>query len=690
MSAGAFFVGLALFSLIVVPPFVGARLVLRWRMPSASGSVTTLAAAVVGIALISTVCEILGSFGEFRPWAVMGSCLVLGAGLAAIALRATRHERTHRRLLVTRSPIAVLAVLAGAAVVAAWTTRALVAWNGGIVDIDSLQYHLPFAATFAQTGSVVQPHYAWLDPVWTFYPFNTELFHAVAILAFGRDVLSPALNLGWLGLALLGAWCFGRARGVSAPCMVLALGVLGSPLLVVTQAGTANADIGGLAMLLCAAALLVVPTPTTATYALAGTAAGLAASTSLEFLPVVAGLSLGTLVADRLPVPFRRRAFVAGLLLTGSFWFVRNWAQIGNPFPSIRSIGPLRLPGPPLPAVARYGFSVVHYAGSGRFWRHTVLPGLHAAFGPAWPLVVILAVAGVCACLLPSATRELRPVGIAAATALVVYPLTPTTAYGPPGDPFLFAPNLRFATAGLVLGLTALPVAAASISRTRPRLNHVVAGRYPVWLVAVFTAGSVVVASNIGTGFGGAVRWLDGGSKKALGFGALALAGALACTARRAAYRAVAVLTVVAVMAAAGFAAQRHYLTRRYSSSAVSIDAWARSVSHHRIGIVAYAEQYPLFGLDLSNRVSYVGSRGPEGALVRASTCQQWRQQLAVGGYSYVVVGVNDWMLAPIREAQWTTSDPAAREVLHTADGTVFSVDSGQPSRAGCSARLTS
>jgi hypothetical protein len=66
-----------------------------------------------------------------------------------------------------------------------------------------------------QQGSIAHLHYLDSDPVTVFYPASSELLHAVGMVVMGSDVLSTVMNLGWLALALLAAWCLGRCFGVA-------------------------------------------------------------------------------------------------------------------------------------------------------------------------------------------------------------------------------------------------------------------------------------------------------------------------------------------------------------------------------------------------------------------------------------------------------------------------------------------
>ena len=77
------------------------------------------------------------------------------------------------------------------------------------------------------------------------------------MLFFDRDIVSPLINLGWLAVALLAAWCIGRPYGLGPQALIGASIALGSQSLVEFQAGEALNDITGVAFMLAAVALLV-------------------------------------------------------------------------------------------------------------------------------------------------------------------------------------------------------------------------------------------------------------------------------------------------------------------------------------------------------------------------------------------------------------------------------------------------
>ena len=111
---------------------------------------------------------------------------------------------------------------------------------------DSLWYHMPLASRFVETGSTGRDLY-FFDPIFfaSFYPANSEVLHAIPILAFARDFLSPLLNLGFLGLGLLAGWAIGRPYGVAPQALLGAAVVLGAETMTDFQAGEALNDVGG-------------------------------------------------------------------------------------------------------------------------------------------------------------------------------------------------------------------------------------------------------------------------------------------------------------------------------------------------------------------------------------------------------------------------------------------------------------
>lgn len=678
VTAGTWTVGLVCLACIWLAPFFGASRLVRRLAPAVTGSPALLASVVLTLVFVTLTSEALGSVGQFRRWPLVAACLVVGAGAALAGRPPSRPDVRVKPGLAT-----LMAVGLAVVVFARWAIESGASLRSGILGTDSLQYHLPFAATFAQSGWLSRLHYAWLDPVWTFYPYGSEIFHAIGMEAFGSDVISPVLNLGWLALAMLGAWCCGRRWGAAPLTLAMACIVLSLPVLTASQAGSADNDIVSLALLLSAVGLLFTVAETGGGYLLAALAAGLAAGTTLAALPAVAGLTAGVLLLDKRGISAMRRLWMLGLIVPGGYWYLRNLVRIGNPMPALK-VGPLHLPAPAFPAVARYGFSVAHYLPDGWFWRDYVRPGVHAAFGPGWPFVAVLAVLGAAAPLSRRTDPLVRPVALGAAIAAAVYIVTPTSAYGPPHDPFLFAANLRLLLPSVAMFTV---IAAVFLWGYRPRR---LAARFsndgvlePVW---VGVAGALSCVALVGSS-GAYEQWGHNPLFASIG-GAAALLGCAFGMSWRPFLRAVAGVTLLMMLVVAGLPVADSYLTHRYTAEG-PIYHWARNLEGAKIGTIGFADQYPLFGLHLDNQVSYVGTVGAHGSFLLATSCAQWREDLSRGGYDYVVIGDNDWSLAPIPERTWTQSDPAARLVIATKSsagprGVVFRIVRGIDTTAGC------
>ena len=142
--------------------------------------------------------------------------------------------------------------------VAEWTFPSQLSLDQGMFGGDTTWYHMPFAARIAQEGSTVHLHFT--DPLrlaaW-YYPQSSELIHAAGIVLFKTDWLSPLINLAWLSIALLAAWCVGRPYKVGPATLVAGAIVLDAGVMIETQPGEGRNDIMGLAFLLAFAAFLI-------------------------------------------------------------------------------------------------------------------------------------------------------------------------------------------------------------------------------------------------------------------------------------------------------------------------------------------------------------------------------------------------------------------------------------------------
>jgi hypothetical protein len=648
----------------------------RW-LGELTGAVARLAEIVIGLALLIALLELLGTVGLFSFAPIVIGALIVGlAGIRAGEGAAVPRARVGRAQDGGRvhQPVATaIALMGAAAVIAEWAAPGLQSYDTGIRTFDSLWYHLPWAASFAQTGRITSLRFTDVEYLTPFYPATSELIHGLGIVLLGRDTLSPGLNLVWLSLALLAGWCIGRARGVGPGSLLGTALAMGTPMVYFSQAGSAANDVVGIFFLLAAVALVLAAGDGPAGIVLAAIAAGLAAAVKLSMLAPALALTVGVIWIS----PSGRRVATAvtwlvPAFLAGGFWYVRNLIAVGNPLPWVNLPG-LATPAPPLQQ--HTGYSIAHYLTDGHFYGAFVKPGLASGLGPWWPVVVGAAVIGPLLCLLPAPTpevagargdRTVRMLGLVALASLAAYIITPESAAGPAGDPTGFAFNLRYSAPALTLALAIFPLA--------PVLRGARAS------AATLGALAIVIAITLAEARLWPAAYLPG----AILIGALAL-GAVALLAMRSGARrgrgrrvsAAFALGVAAALvlagAAAGYVGQRHYLRGRFVfgpgvSHLSPVWALFRGIHDARVGIVGtYGGffSYPLDGLDDSNRVQYVGQRGAHGSFTPITNCRSWREAVNAGGFDYLVTtpARDPWRPSALEfspEGAWTATDPAA------------------------------
>jgi lysophospholipase L1-like esterase len=302
VSAGSYVLSVALLAVLVLSLGFSAVRLRQRHMPDWEGAPAHLVEAVVGVALLIWISELLGLVDLLYAGTVVVSALLLAAAIAFGPRVLSRGEGgaagegvldpppptppageaslpggggvggpTPEEALATgggggspaptgpAGPRAMSLVAVGvvALVFAHWGLTTADALSRGIFNFDSLWYHMPFAVEMAQSHSVTGLHYT--ETVFTnwFYPQNSELLHAVGILIADRDTLSLFLNFGWLAIAFLAAWCIGRPYG-RGPLTVVAAGVLlECHTLVVREPGAAKNDVMAAALLLAAIAILI-------------------------------------------------------------------------------------------------------------------------------------------------------------------------------------------------------------------------------------------------------------------------------------------------------------------------------------------------------------------------------------------------------------------------------------------------
>jgi hypothetical protein len=701
LSAGAYLLGFAELALITLAFGYGAVRLRRALLCGWSGAPALLCEVVIAISALTVVAEILGTVSAFGEIEMILASLAFAA-LAAWGAGRIASKPGRAAEAPPAPPVGLLATwiaIAGvAAVVAGWMVPTLGSLAGGMDRADSLWYHMPLAAEFVQTGSLGDVYF--FDPVFfaSFYPSNSEILHAVPILTFDRDIISPVLNLGLLAVGLLASWCIGRPYGMAPASLVGGSVALGSQMLVEFQAGEALNDITGVVFILAAVALLVNGyaaagdgrdrTISWAALGVAGLAAGLAAGMKLSFLAPVAALTVGVVaVATRGTRVRAALVWTLPLLATSAYWYVRNAIATGNPIPYVSSLGPIELPAPERSFELRPGFSVSHYLTDVDVWWDWFIPGLNESFGDLWPLTLAVMVGGGVAAVWRGGEPVLRMLGATVLFTTLAYLFTPLTAAGEEGQPIAFVWNVRYIAPAVAIALAIVPCLPAARATERRR-------------TVVFAALAVLLAVTVAS----LVQWQQGHTKGAVAsaVGVIALAGGFAWLRSRghigpaATRRSVAVLAAaaIALTALAGWFGQRHYLERRYENTSPRLDLaptlrWARDIRDARVavaGVRGVFNQYPLYGTDLSNEVQWLGMRGEHDAWLRIPTCEQWREALNEGGYTHVVTTYDPFhpgRLTDTKEALWTRADPATRQVVRDGAVSVFEIE-GEMDPAAC------
>jgi hypothetical protein len=631
-------------------------------LPDWSGPPARLAEVVIALAIPFAVAQILGTFGWFERWPVFAGVLVvagvvtaLGRGPVAASRRVTGAGR--------REEI-VVAVGATAVVVAQWVMHTADALGRGMTHGDTLWYHGPFAARFVQTGYLTHASSTGLEglatPLHWSLPLNGSLAHAMLVLPFDHDIVSPVLNLGFLALGLLAGWCIGARHGAGALALLATVVVLGLPTLTGTQPGQASNDVVTSVLYLTAIALLFESELRPAPVAIAAVAAGLGLGTKLTVLAPLAVVTIGVIVvAWRARKPVTAVAWCVALFCSGSYWLIRNWVVFGNPVPwSEVSLGPLHLD-----RAMESRPALVTLLDQWDTWDEFVFPGLRDALGRGWIVVLVLAVGGAIAGVVRPRIPLGRVAGLASLAGIVALPFIPFSAdFG--GGIFVFI--VRYLVPEFVVGvlLGVLVVIDAPVLWRRV-------------LVAVF---AVLVVSDVTSEYiEGAELWPSGYAAAGV-IAALAMIGIAAAmwwyfAEGRAPAGPVAIgagsVAVIAVAVLAGWFVQRDYLDQRYVDAGLPNDNTNesfRDVHDARVASIARDHFYPLFGLDLSNDVELV--EGPRSGS-DVERCRAWRRML--DGYDFVVLGSDPF--APQRpDPAWIADDPAVSVALVDGDETVYRV----------------
>jgi len=153
--------------------------------------------------------------------------------------------------------------------------------------------------------------------------------------------------------------------------------------------------------------------------------------------------------------------------------------------------------------------------------------------------------------------------------------------------------------------------------------------------------------------------------------------------------RAVASRPTSLLILALGYPLQRHYLRDRFAAGSgvpgMHMEAayrWARDKHDVRIGLAGTTAgflEYGLYGTDLSNRVVYLGKKGPHGAYSAIPTCQAFRAAVNAANLEYLITTPFLNFLHPGEpisspESRWLRNDPAAKPINRSGPVTIWEI----------------
>ncbi|MSO41934.1 MAG: hypothetical protein EXQ70_08630 [Solirubrobacterales bacterium] len=719
MSLSQYLLGAAELAVIAASLGLGAYRVRALLVSGWTGAIARLAEIVLGISALIVVAELVGVFGLLEEGVLVPACVLMGLGGAWWAGGRAVDGGDEVPAPFPGWAMLAIAVGASALIVAQWAGPTQESLNTGMYYQDTTWYHMSFSGRFAQEGSVGPLHFT--DPLklaaW-FYPQNSELLHAVGMVALDSDFLSPLVNLVWLALSLLAAWCIGRPYAAGAATLLGAGVVLDSDMIVSSQAGNAPNDIAGLFFLLAVIAFLVngaaavdaretgsgrsFSSELNAKLAgvgagplfMAGLAAGLGLGTKITLLAAMGALTIAIVIlAGRRGWLRAAGIYIGAMVITSGFWYGRNLVEALTPFPQIEQFGPIDLPGPQQGGFyPREPHKLSEYYNDPDIWREYFFPVLHDRLGPLWPVILASVGIGLAAVIWKAQNNLIRVLAIVGVVAGFTYVFTPLTASGALGSPTGFDANLRYVSPPIILAFVLIPLIPAL---RRGRWPLAVAGAFgllllqgaitsPSWDHGHGAGSALLVAVIVGVPVAMALMYWRGTSVTAM--------------------VALPVLALI-VLVAVGRPQEQDYLRDRYATALAPpleggfrstadwkpLQQWGKEASGQRIGVVgrgAAFGQYVFYGDDLSNHVQYIGLERRRGTFLQIPNCVEWRRAVNQGNYGYVVTTprIRESETKPPPENQWTAKDPASEVIVRSGPARIYKLN-GPLSIAGC-ARL--
>jgi hypothetical protein len=571
--------------------------------------------AIVGleaVELVPLACGVLT-----RGTSVLAAVLLL-AGVAIVVQRRSvsgegadeRPVRPRARPFPTPSTgLGALALLITGAVWLAWMEVAVTA---PVQSADALNFHLPGAISFIQSGSLWHVTQYLVGQAQGNYPQNGDILMLAAGLPWHSLAFVRYVDVPLLAIAGLAVYATARElRAPTGPAALAALALLAIRPVVEPALADVMTDPCFLAGFAIGMLFLVRHGRTQARgdLVLAGLGLGIAFGTKWYGLTDVPALVIvwAILAWQRgghvTPVLKDLGVVVACILVGGGVWLLRNLILTGNPVFDYRLsvFGLTILPAPPDQLRARIGFSLAHYAGHLDVLRHYVWPVFRQDFGLTGLLLVLGAL--IAPVLRGRSRHRLGMLAGGALLCALAYAVTPYSAQGFAGAPTLVAVNTRYGAPALVL---TAPLLAVVIGRLRCL-------RLPLELVLL-----VLIALNLHH-----YLWTSAGR---VFVNAVALAGLLVLfglarllprwglVVRPRTIQNALILACGCAVAVAAYHYQRVLAGRPYAPADATIDyVLTHAPTSTRIGVTGIWTAQgvepvaPMFGPRFGNRLGYVG-----------------------------------------------------------------------------------
>ena len=647
MSTGAYLVGVCFFVPTLAACLGAAAVVVTRRYGYLSGLVRGLAFCVMATAAVLVAYVLPAVLGVLSRGTVLAAaflCLaaswVLNRGVAPARPDADPPREIGSRMSVAVAVVGILVLMTYEA------TRARYLIGRPVTDIDMLGFHLPGVARFIQTQTLWHvdqflPGFATAQ-----YPHNGDFLILGVVLPWHEMAFARVPAILFFVVAGLAVYALavelGARRAPAATFAALALAV--PPLSNFALEGLPDDTAVALVAIGCLFLVRHCRTRRPGELVLAGLSLGLALGAEWFGLTATAVIVV-VWIARRLPAPQTRRGWfrdalglLAMILAGGGLWLLRNLIESGNPlYPKAISLaGVTVFSGSRGDVIDRFGYSIFDYLFKPHILRTYIYPGFKTQLGLAGLLLLVLVVFGLASWLRRGWRANgaaLRAGAVAVLGLLVIYAVTPGTAYGLKNVPIEAHVTIRWLTPTVAL---AAAVAAASLRWL---------GK---WTLLVELAALVALGWAVDHG-----PPVPRGPAVVIGLVLTALFAAALIAARGRRWR-------VSPLGGAGLAAaaliglvilgridQHRVDSHGYASSDpvfAYIDRYAPS--GHRIGLTGstgatpgLAPTLPAFGPRLGNVVTYVGPRVVHSVEVPGREIQ-FLHELQSGRYDLLMIGL--------------------------------------------------